>query len=104
MRDVRQLRLPWPDVEFSTAGVPFPVEAIPPPLSYPGLLAPSGSGSLDPGDLGRGRTGILPDILHRGHAARTMRIREDGALPPLQAARAAASWRTRTAAGDHAPR
>ena len=36
MRDVRQLRLPWPDFEFSTAGVPFPVEAIPPPLSYPG--------------------------------------------------------------------
>ena len=36
MRDVRQLRLPWPDYGFSTAGVPFPVEAIQPPRSYPG--------------------------------------------------------------------
>jgi 8-oxo-dGTP pyrophosphatase MutT (NUDIX family) len=31
-----------------------------------GLLAPSGSGSLDPGDLGSGRTGMLQDILRRG--------------------------------------
>ena len=30
------------------------------------LLAPSGSGSLDPRDLGQGRTGILQDILRRG--------------------------------------
>ena len=32
----------------------------------PRLLAPSGSGSLDPRDLGSGRTGMLPDILRRG--------------------------------------
>jgi 8-oxo-dGTP pyrophosphatase MutT (NUDIX family) len=32
----------------------------------PRLLAPSGSGSLDPRDLGPGRTGTLQDILRRG--------------------------------------
>ncbi len=32
----------------------------------PGLLAPPGSGSLDPRDPGPGRTGILQDILRRG--------------------------------------
>jgi 8-oxo-dGTP pyrophosphatase MutT (NUDIX family) len=36
MRDVRQLRVPWPDYEFSAPAAPFPVDAIPPPLSYPG--------------------------------------------------------------------
>ena len=36
MRAVRQLRLPWPDYEFSAPATPFPVDAIPPPLSYPG--------------------------------------------------------------------
>lgn len=35
MRDVRQLRVPWPDYEISAPAAPFPVDAIPPPLSYP---------------------------------------------------------------------
>jgi hypothetical protein len=161
-------------------------------VASPMLLAPSGSGSLDPRDLGRRRTAPLQDILRRGmhrelreetairpdeikgttvagfarwldrggkpeffgltqlsvteddlagrrplapgerpYSEGTLtarvdlgalgrelengadlltapslpgRIREDGSLPLLLALRAAARWRVRSVAGDHAPR
>ncbi len=58
MRDVRQVRLRWPDYQFSAAA-PFPVDAIPPPPSYPDpvyLLFP-----------GRG-TALVSDVIDRGLA------------------------------------
>lgn len=48
-------------------------------VASPMLLAPSGSGSLDPRDLGRLRTATLQDILRRGMHRE---LREETAIRP----------------------
>jgi 8-oxo-dGTP pyrophosphatase MutT (NUDIX family) len=56
VRDLRQLRRRWSDYEFSAIAAPFPVNAIPPPASYP-----------DPVYLhvpGRG-TALVSDVIDR---------------------------------------
>ncbi len=67
MHDARPFRLPWQDYEFSAPAAPFPVDAIPPPLSYPDAayarIADRGTALVsDTVDQALARHGIAADL------------------------------------------